>query len=92
MIESEGTAVAHRRPTGAAPTPQLLERALFEVKRVVVGQDAMVERMFVAPARPGQCCSRACRVWRRRWRSRTLAEVDRWLVRAPPVHPGPDAG
>jgi MoxR-like ATPase len=26
----------------------LLERALFEVKRVIVGQDAMIERMFVA--------------------------------------------
>jgi hypothetical protein len=26
---------------------ELLEEALFEVKRVVVGQDAMVERLFV---------------------------------------------
>ncbi len=31
---------------GAQPGP-LLERALFEVKKVVVGQDAMVERMVV---------------------------------------------
>jgi MoxR-like ATPase len=32
---------------GAAQPGPLLERALFEVKRVVVGQDAMVERMAV---------------------------------------------
>ncbi len=39
-------------PTPTATTPAqdatLLERALFEVKRVIVGQDRMIERMFVA--------------------------------------------
>ena len=36
-------------PTPSRPHPGAqLERALFEVKRVVVGQDAMVERMLVA--------------------------------------------
>ena len=36
-------------PTGAGPAHDraVLERALFEVKRVVVGQDHMVERMLV---------------------------------------------
>ncbi|GAA4440924.1 AAA family ATPase [Phytohabitans houttuyneae] len=33
----------------------LLERALFEVKRVIVGQDRMVERMFVALLARGHC-------------------------------------
>src|SRR5689334_22975416 len=34
--------------TSSNPTPSALaERSLFEVKRVVVGQDAMVERMLV---------------------------------------------
>jgi MoxR-like ATPase len=33
----------------------LLERALFEVKRVVVGQDHAVERMFVALLARGHC-------------------------------------
>ncbi|GAA0804297.1 AAA family ATPase [Spirilliplanes yamanashiensis] len=32
-----------------------LERALFEVKRVIVGQDRMVERMFVALLARGHC-------------------------------------
>ncbi|SCG67246.1 AAA family ATPase [Micromonospora halophytica] len=53
-------------PNGAAPeqpapvsTPAqdatLLERALFEIKRVIVGQDRMVERMFVALLARGHC-------------------------------------
>ena len=33
----------------------LLERAMFEVKRVIVGQDRMVERMFVALLARGHC-------------------------------------
>ncbi|HEY6594940.1 MAG TPA: MoxR family ATPase [Asanoa sp.] len=33
----------------------LLERALFEVKRVIVGQDRLVERMFVALLARGHC-------------------------------------
>jgi MoxR-like ATPase len=40
-------------PTGTAPVPPSadatrLERALFEIKRVIVGQDRLVERMLVA--------------------------------------------
>ena len=46
----------------------LLERALFEVKRVIVGQDAMVERLLVGLLARGHCCSRACRASPRRWR------------------------
>ncbi|MEV1286258.1 MoxR family ATPase [Micromonospora sp. NPDC049679] len=49
-------------PAGAATpttTPAedatLLERAMFEVKRVIVGQDRMVERMFVALLARGHC-------------------------------------
>jgi MoxR-like ATPase len=49
-------------PNGGAPaavTPaqdaSLLERALFEVKRVIVGQDRMIERMFVALLARGHC-------------------------------------
>ncbi|WP_232534339.1 MoxR family ATPase [Plantactinospora sp. KBS50] len=33
----------------------LLERALFEVKKVIVGQDRMVERMFVSLLARGHC-------------------------------------
>ena len=46
-------------PSGADSTPaqdaSLLERALFEVKRVIVGQDRMIERMFVALLARGHC-------------------------------------
>ncbi|TDC05963.1 ATPase [Nonomuraea longispora] len=35
--------------------PALLERALFEVKRVIVGQDHMVERLLVAVIAKGHC-------------------------------------
>ena len=35
-------------PAATDRSAALLERALFEVKRVVVGQDAMVERMLIA--------------------------------------------
>src|SRR5690349_8985934 len=33
----------------------LLERALFEVKKVIVGQDRLIERMFVALLARGHC-------------------------------------
>jgi MoxR-like ATPase len=39
----------------AATAAALLERALFEVKKVVVGQDRMVERMLVALLSRGHC-------------------------------------
>ncbi len=45
-------------PSGASTPAQdagLLERALFEVKRVIVGQDRMIERMFVALLARGHC-------------------------------------
>ncbi|MGI8868709.1 MAG: AAA family ATPase [Mycobacteriales bacterium] len=38
-----------------AQDAQLLERAMFEIKRVIVGQDAMVERMLVALLAKGHC-------------------------------------
>ncbi len=37
------------------PEPALLERTLFEIKRVIVGQDRMVERMLVALLARGHC-------------------------------------
>jgi MoxR-like ATPase len=44
---------------GGISTPaqdaSLMERALFEVKRVIVGQDRMIERMFVALLARGHC-------------------------------------
>ncbi len=42
-------------PVSVADAGALLERALFEVKKVVVGQDRMVERMVVALLARGHC-------------------------------------
>ncbi|MFI0417266.1 AAA family ATPase [Spongiactinospora sp. 9N601] len=42
-------------PTGETPDADRLERALFEVKRVIVGQDHMVERLLVAVLARGHC-------------------------------------
>jgi MoxR-like ATPase len=42
-------------PTTPAQDATLLEQALFEVKRVIVGQDRMIERMFVALLARGHC-------------------------------------
>lgn len=38
-----------------AQDAELLEKALFEVKKVIVGQDRMIERMFVALLARGHC-------------------------------------
>jgi MoxR-like ATPase len=43
------------RKTTAADPADSLERALFEVKKVVVGQDRMIERMMVALLSRGHC-------------------------------------
>jgi MoxR-like ATPase len=42
-------------PTTPAEDATLLERALFEIKRVIVGQDKMIERMLVAVLARGHC-------------------------------------
>jgi MoxR-like ATPase len=57
-IGSGGIAVEH--PTGGAPlaaddVAALLERTLFEAKRVLVGQDRMLERMMVCLLARGHC-------------------------------------
>ncbi|MGC9665698.1 AAA family ATPase [Planosporangium sp. 12N6] len=52
---SDATAAASGPSTTPAQDASLLERALFEVKRVIVGQDRMIERMFVALLARGHC-------------------------------------
>jgi MoxR-like ATPase len=54
------TPEAENSSGGVAPVPPAhdasqLERAMFEVKRVIVGQDRMIERMFVALLARGHC-------------------------------------
>ena len=54
----------------ADPTPEQareqLEQALFEIRRIIAGQDAMLERVLVCLLAQGHSSSRACRASRRR--------------------------
>ena len=43
-----------------------LSEALYEIKRVIVGQDAMLERLLVSLLAGGTSCSRESRAWPRR--------------------------
>lgn len=50
MTESEPVAASGEQPRSPSPPArdaELLERAVFEVKRVIVGQDRLIERMLV---------------------------------------------
>jgi MoxR-like ATPase len=52
----EPDVTADRDPEPQHPTPdRILEQALFEAKRVVVGQDVMIERLFVCWLARGHC-------------------------------------
>jgi len=59
MVETATSVGGAGGPGAGASTPArdaaLLERALFEVKRVIVGQDRMVERMLVCLLARGHC-------------------------------------
>jgi len=55
--------------------PALLERALFEVKRVVVGQDHLVERMLVGLLARGHCLLEGVPGVAKTLAVRTLADV-----------------
>src|SRR5690606_18837349 len=61
--------------TTPARDATLLERALFEVKRVIVGQDALVERMLVALLARGHCLLEGVPVV-----AKTLAVRTMWTV------------
>jgi MoxR-like ATPase len=53
---SPATAKEPKAPTTTpAQDAGVLEKALFEVKKVIVGQDRMIERMFVAVLARGHC-------------------------------------
>ncbi|WP_243712775.1 MoxR family ATPase [Actinomadura sp. 6K520] len=68
---SGGLDAARARP----PASALAERALFEVKRVIVGQDAMLERMLVAVLAGGHCLLEGVPGVAKTLAARTLATV-----------------
>src|SRR5947208_3599781 len=64
--------IAEARPASDAA---LLERTLFEVKRVIVGQDRMVERMMVCLLARGHCLIEGVPGLAKTLAVETLAEV-----------------
>ena len=79
----------------AVPSPaaegERLERAVFEIKRVIVGQDRLVERMLVGLLARGHLLLEGVPGRGEDPRRRDGREGRRRHVRAPPVHPGPRA-
>ncbi|GHH20743.1 AAA family ATPase [Streptomyces lanatus] len=61
--------------TPAPPEGNHLEEALFEVKRVIVGQDRMVERMFTAVLARGHCLLEGVPGVAKTLAAKTLAKV-----------------
>jgi MoxR-like ATPase len=55
VSEFDGVPADEGEVTTPAQDAELLERTLFEVKKVIVGQDRMVERMLVALLSRGHC-------------------------------------
>lgn len=74
-IHAGGSASAHAGAEGRLPETAVLERALFEVKRVVVGQDHLVERMLVGLLARGHCLLEGVPGVAKTLAVRTLAEV-----------------
>ncbi|MGI5213590.1 AAA family ATPase [Plantactinospora sp. CA-290183] len=55
MTDSSDTVASRPRPADTSSARPELEQALFEVKRVIVGQDRLVERLFTALLADGHC-------------------------------------
>ena len=54
-VTSEKTVTPEPAVLPAPEAGRLLEQAMFEVKRVIVGQDRLVERLFIALLADGHC-------------------------------------
>ncbi|WP_433531893.1 AAA family ATPase [Micromonospora sp. CA-263727] len=55
MTDISDTMASVPSPADPDPTAAQLEQTLFEVKRVIVGQDRLVERLFTALVADGHC-------------------------------------
>ena len=69
-----------------------LEQALYEVKKTIVGQDELLERMLVALLARGHLLVEGVPGLAKTMAIKTLAQADRRRVPADPVHPRPGAG
>ena len=96
MTSAASTPIESSPASPGSPVPPSvdaaqLERALFEIKRVIVGQDRLVERMLVAPAGRGHCLLEGVPGVAKTLAVETLATRGRRHVRPPAVHPRPGA-
>ena len=66
-----------------------MERVLYEVKKVIVGQDHLLERLVVALLARGHILVEGVPGLAKTMAIKTLAEADRRRVQAHPVHPRP---
>ena len=86
--------VTHRgsRPRTHRPRPSAMERVLYEVKKVIVGQDHLLERMVVGAARARPPARRGRAGPGQDDGDQDAGRVDRRRLQAHPVHAGPGAG
>ena len=86
---------AHEAPSGGADglaaEVHTLERAIFEVKRIIVGQDQLVERMLVGLLSKGHVLLEGVPGVAKTLAVETFAQRGRRDVRAHPVHARPGA-
>jgi MoxR-like ATPase len=55
LVPEEPIGMSDENPTSAPTDPAAIERALFEIKKVIVGQDRTIERMLVCLLARGHC-------------------------------------
>ena len=68
-----------------------LQEVLYEIKRVIVGQDAMLERLLVSLLAGGHVLLEGVPGLAKTLTVKTLAARAGRLLRPHPVHPGPRA-
>ena len=69
-----------------------MERVLYEVKKIIVGQDHLLERLVVALLARGHLLVEGVPGLAKTMAIKTLAAADRRRVQAHPVHPRPRPG
>ena len=77
-------------PTDISPDAEpekVIEQALFEVKQVVVGQDAMIERLMVCAIAGGHCLLEGPPGLAKTLAAKTHRYRPRRRLRPHPVHP-----
>ena len=73
------------------PNPAPMEHVVYQVKKVIVGQDGLLERLIVALLARGHILVEGVPGLAKTMAIKTLAAVHRGSVPAHPVHPGPGA-